>query len=56
MSEPVNVLAEAAAVLRRVLLAVEAGELEAVGPVGAGMLRQLQGAVAALKTASAGRT
>lgn len=39
---------EAAAVLRRLLDAVEAGELDADGPLGARVVRQLHGAVAAL--------
>ena len=43
------VAAEAAEVLRRLLAAVEAGELDADGPLGAAIVRQLQGAVAALE-------
>ena len=44
---------EAAAVLRRLLAAVESGELNADGPAGAGIVRQMQGAVAALETVAA---
>lgn len=40
---------EAAAVLRRLLAAVEAGELYADGPVGSGVVRQMRGAVVALE-------
>lgn len=38
---------------RRVLAAVEAGELDATGPKGTALVRQLEGAVTALE-ASAG--
>ncbi len=41
---------EAAAVLRRILDAVEHGTLEAVGPA-SGLVRQIQGAAAALEVA-----
>ena len=40
---------EAAAVLRRLLDAVEAGELDADGPLGTRVLRQLYGAMTALE-------
>ena len=39
---------EAAAQLRRVLDAVESGELSADGPVGSALVRRLEGAVLAL--------
>jgi hypothetical protein len=39
---------EAAAVLRRLLSSIDAGELRADGAVGAGIVRQLRGAVTAL--------
>jgi hypothetical protein len=38
---------EAAAIVRRLLAAVEAAEPYADGPLGSGMVRQVQGAVAA---------
>jgi hypothetical protein len=41
------VAAEAAQVLRRLLAAVAAGELDADGPLGTAVVRQLQGSVAA---------
>ena len=44
--------AEAAAVLRQVLEAVVAGELEAKGPLGARLVRRLEGAAAALAEAA----
>jgi hypothetical protein len=40
---------EAAAVLRRLLAATESGELQADGPLGAGLVRQMRGAAAALE-------
>jgi hypothetical protein len=43
------VAAEAAQVLRRLLAAVEAGELDVDGPLGTAVVRQLQGAAAALE-------
>lgn len=42
---------DAAAVLRRLLDAVEAGELEAEGPLGVRVVRQLHGAAIALEIA-----
>lgn len=44
---------EAAAVLRRLLDAVDRGDVTAEGPVGAGVVRQLRGAIVALDTAAA---
>lgn len=44
---------EAAAILRRLLDAVDAGELAAGGPLGANVIRQLRGAVAALDAVAA---
>ena len=40
---------EAAQILQRLLDAVEAGELDADGPLGANLIRQLRGALAALE-------
>jgi hypothetical protein len=39
---------EAAAVLRRLLDAVDGGQVMAEGPVGAGVVRQVRGAIVAL--------
>ncbi len=43
------VAGEAAALLRRLLVAIEAGEFDADGPVGSGIVRQMQGAALALE-------
>ncbi len=45
-------LAEAALLLRSILGAVEAGEMEAATPRAVAMVRRLQGAAAALEAAS----
>ena len=52
-SIPHTVRLQAASMARRVLAAVEAGELDATGPKGTALVRQLKGAVTALE-ASAG--
>lgn len=48
-----SVEAEAAALLRRLLEAVETGELEARGEAAQALVRQLEGAAVALETVSA---
>ncbi len=45
-------VAEAAKVLRRILAAVDSGDLDADGPVGANLTRQMQGAAAACEIIS----
>ena len=49
-------LAEAARLLRAVLDAVEAGELEANGGQAVALVRRIEGAVAALEAASGPKT
>jgi hypothetical protein len=52
MSDQRSVLAEAAALLRRLIAAVHEGELEANSSQGRRLLRRLEGAAAAFEEAS----